>query len=145
MKGDGVRYAMTLVAALLVGVLTGHGCQFAPKRTVLSAPAGTKTAAAHHNDEGIHAYEQGQWDAAKQHFDAAIQSAPDLAEAHYNMGKTLYRLGAMKEGDAHFIAAANLAPGNKVIWDSPPLKNVSVPSKEATIPGFSDGHAGHSH
>jgi len=140
-----VRYTKTLVAALMAAALAGNGCQSAPKRTVLPAPAGTNTAAAHHNDEGIHAYEQGQWDAAKQHFAAAITAAPDLAEAHYNMGKTLYRLGAMKEGDAHFIEAANLAPGNKVIWDSPPLKNVYVPSKETTTPGFSDGPAGHSH
>lgn len=140
-----MKHTKALVAVVLVGVLTGNGCQSAPKRTVLPAPAGTHAAAAHHNDEGIHAYEQGQWAAAKQHFAAAITAAPDLAEAHYNMGRTLYRLGAMKEGDAHFIEAANLAPGNKVIWDSPPLKNVYVPSKDATIPGFSDGHAGHSH
>ncbi|TAJ10535.1 MAG: tetratricopeptide repeat protein [Nitrospirae bacterium] len=140
-----MRYTKTLVAALMAAALAGNGCQPAPKWTVLPAPTGTNTAAAHHNDEGIHAYAQGQWEAARQHFAAAITASPDLAEAHYNMGKTLYRLGATKEGDAHFISAANLAPGNKVIWDSPPLKNVYVPSKEATIPGFSDGHAGHSH
>nr|MBI3614696.1 tetratricopeptide repeat protein [Nitrospirota bacterium] len=136
-----------LMMGILVGVIAGTGCQSTPKpkQALLPAPAGTTAAAASHNDEGIYAYEHGQWDSAKQHFEAAIAAAPELAEAHYNMGKTLYRLGAMKEGDAHFIAAADLAPGNKVIWDSPPLKNVHVPSKEATPPGFPDGHAGHSH
>ncbi len=34
-------------------------------------------------------------------------------------------------------------PGNKVIWDAPPLRGVMVPEKE--IPGMSsDGHM-HSH
>lgn len=135
-----------LVIAALVGVLTDSGCQLTPTRKpLLAAPLGAPEAAARHNDEGIQAYERSQWDAARQHFAAAITAAPDLAEAHYNMGRALYRLGAMKEGDAHFIEAANLAPGNKVIWDSPSLRNVYVPSKEPTIPGFSDGHAGHSH
>ncbi len=140
-----MRYTKTLVAALMAAALAGNGCQSAPKRTVLPAPAGTNTAAAHHNDEGMQAYEQGRWDTAQQHFVAAITAAPDLAEAHYNLGRTLYRLGAIREGDAHFITAANLAPGNKVIWDSPPLKNVYVPSRDAAVPGLSDGHAGHAH
>lgn len=100
---------------------------------------------ARHNDEGILAYQQGQWESARQHFEAVITASPELAEAHYNLGMVLYRLGALSEGDAHFIKAANLAPGDKVIWDSPPLKNVNVPDKGATIPGkSSDGHM-HSH
>lgn len=109
-----------MIAALL-GALASIGCQSAPKqKPLLAAPPDTHAAAARHNDDGIQAYEQGQWDTAKQHFAEAIKAAPDLAESHYNMGKTLYRLGATREGDAHFITAANLAPGNKVIWDSPP-------------------------
>lgn len=134
-----------LMVGILVGVIAGTGCQSTPKpkQALLPAPAGTTATAASHNDEGLHAYEHGQWDSAKQHFEAAIAAAPDLAEAHYNLGKALYRLGAMQEGDAHFINAANLAPGNKIIWDSPPLRSVTIPSKETTMPG-SDGHM-HSH
>jgi hypothetical protein len=49
----------------------------------------------------------------------------------------------MRESDAHFIKAANLAAGNKVIWDSPPLKCVAVSEKEGTLPG-ADGHM-HTH
>jgi len=134
-----------MVFAAVVGTLTISGCQSTPqsKQIVLSAPAGTSPAAARHNDEGIHAYEQGQWEGAKQHFEAALVAAPDLAEAHYNLGKALYRLGAMQEGDTHFIQAANLAPGNKIIWDSPPLRRVTVPEKNVTMPA-ADGHM-HSH
>lgn len=132
-----------LVIAVSAGLFVGVGCQSAPKQMVLPAPVGTNAAAIRHNDEGIRAFQQQQWDSAKQHFEAAIAASPELAEAHYNLGMTLYRLKAMQEGDAHFIKAANLVPGNKVMWDAPPLRGVEVPEKEG--PGMSsDGHM-HSH
>ena len=138
MTGRGV-----ITVVVLVGAMVGLGCQATPKQTVLAAPAGTNAAATRHNDEGLQAYQQQQWESAKQHFDAAIAASLEFAEAHYNLGMTLYRLKAMQEGDAHFIKAANLAPGNKVIWDAPPLRGVKVPDKE--VPGMSsDGHM-HSH
>lgn len=134
---------IVVVIVVVVGTFLTSGCQSTPKPTLLSAPDGTNVSAARHNDEGIHAYERGQWDSAKQHFEAAIAASPELAESHYNLGKTFYRLGAMREGDTHFIKAANLAPGNKVIWNSPPLAGVSVPEKEVPMPGH--GGDGHSH
>jgi len=129
-----------VMAASVIG-----GCASAPKSTqaVLPAPAGTSAAAASHNDEGVHAYQQQQWATAKEHFEAAIKVAADLAEAHYNLGMTFYRLGNLREGDTHFITAANLAPGDKIIWNSPPLAGVSVPEKESKMPGHGGG--GHSH
>ena len=133
-----MRRGMLLIV-VLAGMVIGDGCQSAPKRMALPAPAGTNAGAARHNDEGIQAFQQQQWERAKQHFEAAIAASPELAEAHYNLGLVLYRLRATQEGDAHFIEAANLAPGNKVIWDAPPLKNVAVPEKETTLPA-SDGH-----
>ncbi len=133
----------------LLALLASGGCQSAPARTLLTAPTTANATAAQHNEAGILAYEQRQWPAARQHFDAALAAAPDLAEAHYNLGMTLYKLGAMREGDAHFMKAADLAPGHKIIWDSPPLRNVHVPYKEPVIRGYNDGpgdgHAGHSH
>ncbi len=138
-----MTYRDIVVMAMAGLTLVGLGCQSTPKRTVLSAPAGTNASASRHNDEGIQAYQQQQWESAKQHFNAAIAAFPEFAEAHYNLGMVLYRLNAMQEGDAHFITAANLAPGNKVIWDAPPLRGVTVPEKES--PGMSpDGHM-HSH
>lgn len=41
-----------------------------------------------HNDEGIQSYRQGQWEAAKEHFEDAIMADPDLAEPHYNLALT---------------------------------------------------------
>lgn len=131
---------LIVVAASAIG-----GCASAPrsKQTLLRAPTGANVAAAHHNDEGIQAYQQKQWITAKDHFEAAIAMSPEFAEAHYNLGMVLYRLKAMQDSDRHFIQAANLAPGNKVIWDAPPLRQVKVSDKE--VQGISsDGHM-HSH
>lgn len=132
-----------IILMIVVGALGVSGCQTPPTRTLLPAPAGTALTAARHNDEGMQAYQQQQWAVAKEHFEAANSVAPDLAEAHYNLGMTFYRLGNLREGDTHFIMAANLAPGNKVIWSSPPLGSVSVPEKVVPKPGH--GGDGHSH
>ncbi len=135
------------IALVAVALLESEGCQSSPKlqQTVLPAPLGTNAVEARHIDEGVAAYQQQEWATAKEHFETAIGMASDLAEAHYNLGMTFYRLGNLREGDLHFIKAANLAPEDKVIWDSPPLRSVNVPDKGATIPGkSSDGHM-HSH
>jgi Flp pilus assembly protein TadD len=127
-----------MVVVVALALIVESGCQSASPSTLLSAPTSVSATAARHHEEGIQAYKRNQWAQAQQHFEAAIAAAPTLAEAHYNLGKTLYKLKAFKEGDGHFIEAANLAPGNKVIWDSPALKHVTVPEKEP--PGGSDGH-----
>ena len=128
--------------SLLAGVVIVAGCVAVskPASTVLPAPGGTNPVAVRHNEEGIQAYSQKQWDSAKRHFEAAVEASPALAEAHYNLGMVLYQVEALREGDAHFMKAADLAPGNTVIWDSPPLRNVTVPEKASIIPGPSDGH-----
>jgi Tfp pilus assembly protein PilF len=139
------RHPSTLpnqVAGMRLYPLWLGGCLSSQKGKLLPAPAGTRQAAARHNEEGIRAYNQGQLNSAQQHFEAAIQASPMLAEAHYNLGMTLYKIG--KEGDAnpHFMKAADLAPGNEVIWSSPPLSNIQMPSKASSFSGsgFSDGH-----
>lgn len=128
-----------VAVAILIGTMAILGCQATSKRAVLPAPVGTNVAASRHNNEGMNAYQQGQWESAKQHFEEAIAMSPDLAEAHYNLGLTLYRLKAVQEGDRHFIQAANLAPGNKIIWDAPPLSGAMVP--DTNMSGMlPDGH-----
>ena len=51
-----------------------------------------------------------------------IAAEPTLAEAHYNLAATLHRAGNIAEAKKHYMEAASLAPGNKVIWDAPPLR-----------------------
>lgn len=60
MTGRGV-----LAIVVLIGAMVGTGCETTSKRTVLSAPAGTNASASRHNDEGIQAYQQQQWESAK--------------------------------------------------------------------------------
>ena len=137
-----MRRTNKLMFLVLAGLFIGSGCQSTPKLTVLPAPAGTNAATGRHNDEGIHAYQHGQWDSARQHFEAAITASPSLAEAHYNLGMVLFQVGREAEARPHFMRAADLALGNTVIWGSPALSSVTIPSKSTS--GSSDGH-GHSH
>jgi Flp pilus assembly protein TadD len=63
-------------------------------------------------------YEQGEWQAAKQYFEAAIRADPDEAEPEYNLALSLDQLGDHAGATAHFKAAAKLAPGNTAITQS---------------------------
>lgn len=90
--------------------------------TTTSLPLGTPTDAAAevamHNDEGIQLYRQGQWEAAKEHFEDAILADPDLAEPHYNLALTLDQLGSHAQATSHFKEAAALGPTNTAITKS---------------------------
>jgi Tfp pilus assembly protein PilF len=88
----------------------------------LRAPAGTQPAVVAMMDEGNRLFSTAQWDGAKAQYEAAIKAQPSLAEAHYNLAWVLNSLGDEAAARRHFMEAATLAPGNKVIWDSPPLR-----------------------
>ena len=126
-----------IAAAAISGCLFWQG-------PLLSAPSSADALAARHNDAGIQAYKQEQWDRAKEHFAEAVTIAPSLAEAHYNLGMVLYRQGKDAEAKRHFIKARNLAPENDVIKDAPPFTKAEAPSRSSGPSGMSDGH-GHSH
>ena len=111
---------------------------------LLSAPSNADALAARHNVAGIQAYKQEQWDRAKERFETAIQIAPSLAEAHYNLGMVLYRQGKDAEANPHFLKAAALAPENEVIQSAPPFSKVEAPSRPSEPSGLSGGQ-GHSH
>jgi tetratricopeptide (TPR) repeat protein len=83
-----------------------------------------------HNQAGIALYKQRRLEAAKTEFLAAVTEGPKCAEAHYNLGLALTYLGEKGEAREHFLEAANLAPGNQVIWDSPALRPYGEPQKE---------------
>ena len=96
--------------------------------------------------EGKNLFDEGRWEAARQQFQSAVQQQADLAEAHYNLALSMDRMGDQAGAKKHFIEAANLAPGNKVIWNSPPLRrygNVPDAPVQATsapvMPGFGGG------
>jgi tetratricopeptide (TPR) repeat protein len=88
----------------------------------LQAPAGTAPSVVAAVEEGNRLYRQRKWEAARAQYEAAIKAQPTLAEAHYNLALVLEILEGDAKARPHYIEAANLAPGNQVIWNSPPLR-----------------------
>lgn len=94
--------------------------------TVLQAPAEVSPAVAAQLERGNSLFAAQKWAEAEQVYRQTIVAEPTLAEAHYNLATTLYRVGNKVEAKKHYMEAANLAPGNKVIWDAPPLRASSA-------------------
>ena len=116
---------------------------------VLDPPPNTNVQAQAFLTEGNRLFREGRWGGARQQFQAAVLEQPDLAEAHYNLALAMDHMGDQAAAKPHFIQAANLAPGNKVIWDSPPLRRYgNVPDAPAeansspTIPNLGIGGGG---
>ncbi len=108
---------------LLVMILGGWGCATISKEEVtLPPPNGAVPLALQAMQEGNRLFKASQWPAAKAQYEAALKAQPAMAEAHYNLAVTLERLGDQKAAYDHYIKAANLAPGHKIIWNSPPLR-----------------------
>lgn len=108
----------------LIGLTLG-GCAGGGRgtlETALSAPPKSVPAAAAAVEEGNKLFYARQWEAAKAQYEKAIQAQPALAEAHYNLGLVYDALRNDKEAYKHFVEAANLAPGNKIIWSSPAFR-----------------------
>ncbi|WP_237607523.1 tetratricopeptide repeat protein [Roseimaritima sediminicola] len=76
-----------LLAAILVLPLAGllSGCQWASNGQ---------------NAQGTQLYEQGQYTAAMQHFQKAIETTPTDADGYYNLAATTHRLGIQRQDAA---------------------------------------------
>jgi Tfp pilus assembly protein PilF len=105
----------------LLFVASGCATMLMDDRT-LKAPPGTTPAAAIAMDEGNRLFLARKWEAARAQYEAAIQAQPSLAEAHYNLALVLEILEGDDKARPHYMKAATLAPGHKVIWNSPPLR-----------------------
>ena len=88
--------------------------------TALMSPASSPGRA--DNDEGVGHYKQGHWDVATDWFKKAVKADANLAEAHYNLALSLDKMGKHEDATAAFKKAADLAPANPTIKDSPILK-----------------------
>ncbi len=109
---------------VVMAMVTLVGCAGPRKAEIrpLHAPTGTSAAVSQQLERGNQLLVQEDWAGARESYLATIQADQTLAEAHYNLGLALEKLGEKTEARKHYVAAANLAPGNKVIWDAPPLR-----------------------
>jgi Tfp pilus assembly protein PilF len=110
---------------MVVLALVLYGCAaskpMAAERT-LKAPAYAIPEAAAAMEEGNRLFSGRQLEPAKLKYQEAIKAQPTLAEAHYNLALVYDFLRDDATAKHHYIEAANLAPGHKVIWDAPPLR-----------------------
>jgi tetratricopeptide (TPR) repeat protein len=117
---------MTLGLAIMAAAVMA--CSSPPKpRTPLVLKPTVSQQIAQVNLQGIQEYQSRRFDQARDHFQQVVGTAPTSAEGHYNLGLTLFALGDSDQAREHFIEAANLAPGDKVIWDSPALRQYGAP------------------
>lgn len=109
---------MVMVIVTMVGCAGPRKAEIRP----LHAPTGTAEAVSRQLEHGNQLLLKEDWAAARDTYLATIRAEETLAEAHYNLALALEKLGEKAEARKHYVAAANLAPGNKVIWDAPPLR-----------------------
>lgn len=113
-----------MAVLLLAGMVTACAASRpVPPSQVLAAPATTSEKAAPYMAEGARHFLAGDWNRASKAFQQALVAQPELAEAHYNLAVSLDHEGETTEAKKHYILAANLAPGNKIMWDAPPLRD----------------------
>lgn len=109
---------MVMVTVAVIGCAGPRKAEVRP----LHAPDGTTAAVSQQLERGNQLLLKEDWAGAREAYLATIGSDQSLAEAHYNLALALEKLGEKAEARKHYVAAANLAPGNKVIWDAPPLR-----------------------
>ncbi|MEK9628961.1 MAG: hypothetical protein VW455_08055 [Nitrospinota bacterium] len=94
----------------------------------LHLPSGANAEANKHNEEGISHYNQGHFDVALKHFQAASSIDSSIGEIHYNEALCLDALDRHGEATNHFYAARKHANGNNAILKSGIL-NAHAPMK----------------
>ena len=109
----------------LVSLLALAACAASPP---LATTAGVDPVTAAHNEAGIAQFNAGRWDAAREHFAAAIQADPRSAASQYNLALALDRLGAHAQARIHFKQAADLEPGNEAITQAAAYRRYAEPA-----------------
>lgn len=124
------------VILLVVGVAACSKSKPKPIVPLMLDPANTPQAIAL-TEQGTQAYQAKQFEEAKTYFSQAMALAPQSGQAHYNYALALNALGDTETARQQFMEAANLAPGDKTIWDSPalsPFGNPQTPKSQKEHP-----------
>jgi Tfp pilus assembly protein PilF len=139
MEPGGVMKYLSMFGVILL-LVGGVACSFLsrPKPLVpLALESGVRPQGVTLTEQGTQAYQAKQFDEAKNYFSQAVAAAPQSGPAHYNYALALHALGDQEQARQQFMEAANLAPGDKVIWDSPALRpfgNPESPKKPKLYP-----------
>ena len=121
---------------MLVGVVACFKAKEKPL-VPLALELGMKPQALTLTEQGTQAYQARQSEEAKTYFSQAMALAPQSGQAHYNYALALNALGDTETARQQFMEAANLAPGDKTIWNSPalsPYGNVQAPQTQKERP-----------
>jgi len=127
-----MKQLMILVAILVLMGMTACSSKRKPLVPLSLVEGGAKPQAITLTEQGTQAYQAKQFEDAKKYFEQAVTAAPQSGQAHYNYALALNALGDSEVAQQHFLEAANLAPGDKTIWDSPalaPYGNPENPNK----------------
>ena len=125
----GVRRCLPMLGVILV-LAASVSCSWTSKAkplVPLALESGLKPQVMTLTEQGTLAYHAKQFDEAKSYFSKAVAEVPQSGPAHYNYALALYALGNTEEARQQFMEAANLAPGDQVIWDSPALRPYGDP------------------
>ena len=137
-RGGAMKYlSMFGVILLLAGAVACSKSKGKPL-VPLALESGVKPQAVTLTEQGTQAYQTKQFDEAKNYYSQAVAAAPESGPAHYNYALALHAMGDREQARNQFMEAANLAPGDKVIWDSPalsPFGNPESPKKKVYQPG----------
>ncbi len=106
---------------LMACVLGLSGCF--PKSAPLAILPMAEPEAAALNLKGIDHYHGGDWEAALQAFQSAIQMNAQLVEAHFNAALASHQLGRHEEATQYFARAGELDPKNQSILNSTLYRN----------------------
>ena len=140
MERDGAMKYLFMLGAIFL-FFGGTACSSMSKDkplVPLALESGVKPQAVTLTEQGTQAYQAKQFNEAKNYFSQAVAEAPQSGPAHYNYALALNNVGDTDLARQQFMEAANLAPGDKVIWDSPALRpygNVESPKKKLIPPG----------
>ena len=126
-RSGAMKYLSLLgVLLLLVGAIACSKSRAKPL-VPLALESGVKPQAVTLTEQGTQAYQAKQFDDAKNYYSHAVAEAPQSGPAHYNYALALHAVGDTEQARHQFMEAANLAPGDKVIWDSPALSPYGDP------------------
>ncbi len=126
-----MRVSVALLGILLL-VLGAAACSKNKAKPLvpLALEAGVPPRAIALNEQGTQAYQGREFEEAKKYFAQTVEVAPQSGPAHYNYALALNKLGETEAARKQFVEAANLAPGDKIIWDSPVLSPYGNPETE---------------